>query len=162
MAWSLEHGLQVPKTEVQIPAPQAGDLGQSTVSPRYGPQSKMGILYSWPGIPVRMNRDLQLSPLRRNEHTVHGGQERPRTLQMRRKRANVSHAPWRPSKTAESDEASQTQIRLLPFSHFLNTNVVTASKTTSAAEYLWRHPTSQGRHMSYIHTKENPANSKLY
>lgn len=162
MAWSLEHGLQVPKTEVQIPAPQAGDLGQSTVSPRYGPQSKMGILYSWPGIPVRMNRDLQLSPLRRSERTVHGGQERPRTLQMRRKRANVSHAPWRPSKTANSDEASQTQIRLLPFGHFLHTNVVTASKTTSAAEYLWRHPTSQGRHVSYIHTKENPANSKLH
>lgn len=53
-----EHVLGGPETEVQIPNPQAGDLGQLTVSPSYGHQCKMGILYPWPGIPVRINRYL--------------------------------------------------------------------------------------------------------
>lgn len=58
VAWGPEHVLGGPKTEVQIPNPQAGDLGQLTVSPPYGRQCKMGILYPWPGIPVRINRYL--------------------------------------------------------------------------------------------------------
>lgn len=81
-----------------------------------------------------------------------------RTFQKRGKGPNVSHDPRSPSETAECHEAAQT-ISISWIQPFLKDERGHCQQAHThgvrAAEYLWRHPSSQGRLTSYINTKDN-------
>lgn len=155
-----------PKDRGSIPNPQAGDLGQLTISPSYGRQCKMGILYLWPGIPVRINWYLLAVPPgdrvnaqhmeARESQRCYRWEEKEQTCHMhwggQRRLQNPMRHLWpglspsiQPFVKYECGHCQQAHVHCAP-----------------AAEYLWRHPTSQGRLTSYINTKDNPANFKLY
>lgn len=103
--------------------------------------------------------------LRHTECTECGRSREVKDITGEKEKSKLVTGSMEPSRTAERNEAPNPgpSPSIQPWLKYERHHRQQAHiHGVSASEYLWGHPASQGRLTSYINTKDNPANSKLY